>query len=141
MIKNLPAMPETWVQSLGQKDSLDKEMATHSSILAWEIPWMELFNFLKIILLRYNLHTIKSTNFQWILVNLLSYIQQSYNFLQGIFLTQGVNPGFLHGRWILHCLSHQGSHICVCVLIYNSCYISYNIQYNSCYPNKITHVT
>ena len=33
------AMWETWVQSLGQKDSLEKEMATHSSILAWEIPW------------------------------------------------------------------------------------------------------
>ena len=63
LIKNLPAMPETWVQSLGWKDSLNKDMATHSNILAWEIPWMELFNFLKTILLRYNLHTIKSTNF------------------------------------------------------------------------------
>ena len=39
--KNLPAMPETWVQSLGQEDPLEKEMATHSSILAWEIPWTE----------------------------------------------------------------------------------------------------
>ena len=38
MIKNLPAMQETWVQSLGCKDSLEKGMATHSSILAWEIP-------------------------------------------------------------------------------------------------------
>ena len=34
-------MQETWVQSLGQEDSLQKEMATHSSILAWEIPWIE----------------------------------------------------------------------------------------------------
>ena len=41
MVKNLPAMQETWVQSLGQKDLLEKEMATHSSILAWEIPWTE----------------------------------------------------------------------------------------------------
>ena len=41
MIKNLPAMQETWVQSLGCKDSLEKGMATHSSILAWEIPWTE----------------------------------------------------------------------------------------------------
>ena len=44
MIKNLPAMQETWetwVQSLGCKDSLDKEMATHSSILAWKTPWTE----------------------------------------------------------------------------------------------------
>ena len=41
LIKNLPAMQETWVQSLGWEDSLEKEMATHSSILAWEIPWSE----------------------------------------------------------------------------------------------------
>ena len=34
-------MWETWVQSLGQEDTLEKEMATHSSILAWRIPWME----------------------------------------------------------------------------------------------------
>ena len=36
-LKHLPAMQETWVQSLGQEDSLEKEMATHSSILAWRI--------------------------------------------------------------------------------------------------------
>ena len=41
MIKNLPAMQETWVLSLGQEDPLEKEMATHSSILAWEIPRTE----------------------------------------------------------------------------------------------------
>ena len=40
-VKNLPAMRETWVQSLGQEDPTEKEMATHSSILAWEIPWTE----------------------------------------------------------------------------------------------------
>ena len=40
-VKNLPAMKETWVQSLGLKDPREKEMATHSSILAWKIPWME----------------------------------------------------------------------------------------------------
>ena len=39
MIKNLPAMRETWVLSLGRKDPLKKGMATHSSILAWRIPW------------------------------------------------------------------------------------------------------
>ena len=38
---NLPAVQETWVQSLGQEDPLEKEMATHSSILAWNIPWTE----------------------------------------------------------------------------------------------------
>ena len=41
VVKNLPAMQETWVQSLGQEDPLEKGMATHSSILAWEIPWTE----------------------------------------------------------------------------------------------------
>ena len=41
MVKNLPAMQETWVPSLGRQDSLDKRMATHSSILAWRIPWRE----------------------------------------------------------------------------------------------------
>ena len=41
MVKNLPAMQESWVQSLGQEDFLEKEMATHSSMLAWEIPWTE----------------------------------------------------------------------------------------------------
>ena len=41
MVKNLPAMPKTWVQSLGQEDLLEKEMATYSSVLVWEIPWTE----------------------------------------------------------------------------------------------------
>ena len=41
LVKNLPAMQETWVQSLGQEDPLEQEMATHSSILACEIPWTE----------------------------------------------------------------------------------------------------
>ena len=41
MVKNLPAVQEMWVQPLGQEDPLEKEMATHSSILAWEIPWTE----------------------------------------------------------------------------------------------------
>ena len=40
-LKSLPAMQETQVLSLGQEDLLEKEMATHSSILAWEIPWTE----------------------------------------------------------------------------------------------------
>ena len=40
-VKRLPAMQETQVQSLGQEDPLEKEMATHSSILAWKIPWTE----------------------------------------------------------------------------------------------------
>ena len=41
MVKRLPTMREAGVQSLGQEDPLEKEMATHSSILAWKIPWTE----------------------------------------------------------------------------------------------------
>ena len=41
MVKNLPAIQETQVQSLGREDPLEREMATHSSILAWRIPWTE----------------------------------------------------------------------------------------------------
>ena len=41
MVKCLPIMQETWVQSLGGEDLLEKEMATHSSIPAWKIPWTE----------------------------------------------------------------------------------------------------
>ena len=40
-LKNLPAMQESWVQSLGWEDPLEKGMATHSSILVWRIPWTE----------------------------------------------------------------------------------------------------
>ena len=41
MVKHPPAMQKTWLQSLGGEDSLEKEMATHSSVLAWEILWRE----------------------------------------------------------------------------------------------------
>ena len=41
MVKNPPALQETQLPSLGQEDPLEKEMATHSSVLAWEIPWTE----------------------------------------------------------------------------------------------------
>ena len=41
MVKNLPAMQETWVRSLGREDLLEMGMATHSSFLAWRIPWTE----------------------------------------------------------------------------------------------------
>ena len=40
-VKNPPAVQETWVQSLGREDALEKGMTTHSSILAWRIPWTE----------------------------------------------------------------------------------------------------
>ena len=41
LVKNLPVVQETWVRSPGQEDPLEKEMATHFSILAWRIPWTE----------------------------------------------------------------------------------------------------
>ena len=41
MVKNLPAMQKTWVQTLGWEDPLEEGMATHSSVLAWRIPWTE----------------------------------------------------------------------------------------------------
>ena len=41
VLKNPPAMQESWVPSLGQEDPLEEEMATHPGILAWEIPWTE----------------------------------------------------------------------------------------------------
>ena len=41
MVKRLPTMWQTWVQSLGQENLLEKEMATHSTVLTWKIPWME----------------------------------------------------------------------------------------------------
>ena len=47
LVKNLPAMQETWVQSLGWKDPLEKETVTHSSILAWRIPWTVVYEIAK----------------------------------------------------------------------------------------------
>ena len=41
LVKNTPAMQETWVRSLGREDLLEEAMATHSNILAWKIPWTE----------------------------------------------------------------------------------------------------
>ena len=41
VVKNLPAMQETWVRALSKEDPLEKEMETHSSVFVWEIPWTE----------------------------------------------------------------------------------------------------
>ena len=41
MVKNLPAVQEMWLQFLGQEDTLEKEMTTHTNIIAWKIPWTE----------------------------------------------------------------------------------------------------
>ena len=84
-LKRLPAMWETWVQSLGREDPLEKEMATHSSILAWRIPWTEELGGLQSMG-----HKESDTTEQ---------LQEVANFLlQGIFPTQGSNPGLPHCR-------------------------------------------
>ena len=85
-LKCLPALRETWVRSLGWEDSPEKEMATHSSILAWRIPW-----------------TIQSMEFSRQNTGV-----GSLSLLQGIFPAQGSNPGLPHCRWILYQLSHKG---------------------------------
>ena len=59
-VKNLPAMQGTWVPSLGWEDPLEKEMATHSSILAWKIPWTEEPG---------GLHTVHGVTKSWIRLN------------------------------------------------------------------------
>ena len=62
MIKSLPAMQETWVQSLGQEDPLEKGMAAHSSTLAWRIPWTEELGGLQSLgsrRIRHNTHSVK----------------------------------------------------------------------------------
>ena len=65
-VKHLPAMWETWVQSQGGEDPLEKEMATHSSILAWKIPWTEEPG---------GLQYIASERFQFTSVQLLSHVR------------------------------------------------------------------
>ena len=62
MVKNLPAMQETQVQSLCQEDPLEKEMATHSSILAWEIPWIEESSRLQSMVLQRVRHDLMTTH-------------------------------------------------------------------------------
>ena len=85
LVKNLPAMQETQVRSLGQEDSLEKEMATHSSILAWEIPmnrgaWRAMVH---------GDFPGKNTGVG------------CHFLLQGVFLIQGLDLSLLYCRWIL----------------------------------------
>ena len=111
-LKRLPAMRETWVWSLGWEDPLEKEMATHSSILAWKIPWTE------------EPGGLQSTGSQrvrhdWVTSLWLSFCPwnspgqntgvSSHSLLQEIFPTQGLNPVLPHYRQILYHLSHQGN--------------------------------
>ena len=52
MVKNPPAMQETWVRPIGWEDPLEEDMATHSSILAWKIPWTEEGDGLRVMVLQ-----------------------------------------------------------------------------------------
>ena len=84
--KYLPAVQETQVQSLDQEDALEKEMAAHSSVLAWRIPWTEEPDGPQSM----GLHPGKNTGVG------------CHSLLQGIFLIQGLNLGLLHCRQILY---------------------------------------
>ena len=119
-------MQETWVGSLGQEDPLEEEMATHSSILAWEIPWTEETGRLQSMgsqRVRNDWATESESKSRSVVSNSLgphglyspwnspgqNTEVGSLSLLQGIFPTQGSNPGFPHCRWILYQLSHKGS--------------------------------
>ena len=128
-LKHLPAMWETWVRSLGREDPLEKEMATHSSILAWRIPRTEELGGLQSTGSKES-DTTERLHFTSSLLYLKMKVAQlcpsdytvspwnspgqntgigSDSLLQGIFPTQGWNPGLPRCRRILYQLSHQGS--------------------------------
>ena len=75
MVKRLPAMQETRVWSLGQEDPLEKEMATHSSILAWKIPWSE------------EPDRLQSIDFLWIQMEILMNYLWIYIFIYNLIFT------------------------------------------------------
>ena len=111
-LRHLPAMQKTWVQSLGQEDPLEKEMATHSSILAWRIPWMEEPGGLQSTGSQRGGHD-RATSLS---LSLPAEPQEkpkntevgSLSLLQQIFLAQELNQGLLHCRKILYKLSYEG---------------------------------
>ena len=172
LVKNLPAIQKTWVQSLGWEDPLEKGRATHSSILAWRIPWtivshkymiiwktvaLTIWTFVgKVMSLPFNmlssfviafLSRSKHILISWLQSSSAVYTKYknsvkmlvsqscptlcnpmncslpgssvqgilqstgvvSHSLLQGIFLSQGLNSGFWHCRWILYHVIHQGS--------------------------------
>ena len=130
MVKNLPAVQETWVQSLGWEDPQEKGMATHSNILARRIPWTEEPGKLQSMGLQRVRHDWATNIFiSWMCCSTMSrnvsgsktipcaqHFQPGnhtgvdcYFLLLGIFPTQGLKLGLLHCRQTLYRLTHQGS--------------------------------
>ena len=108
--KNPPAMQETWVQSLGQEDTLEKEMATHSNIPAWEIPWAEEPGRPQSMGLQKSWTWLRDNKQHWKeATRRLSYKDEEWN--------EGPNPGRSHGSYQLPeaCSSSQ-----TCPLLYPS---------------------
>ena len=102
-VKCLSAMWETWVQSPGQEDPLDKKMATHSNTLAWKIPWTEEHGRLQSM----GSQRVRLLH-QWDFPGKNTGVGCHF-LLQEIFPTQGLNPGLPHCRSLLYRLSHHGS--------------------------------
>ena len=112
VVKNLPAMQETWVRSQGWEDSLEKGMATHSSILAWKIPWTEEF-------VRQQSMGLQRVRHDWTITLSLSYEIRS--FVTGLFhlayYFQVLNilyfipfyGGIMFHLWIYHILLNHSS--------------------------------
>ena len=136
LVKNLPAMQEIWVQFLGWEDPLEKEITSHSSILAWRIPWTEEHGGLQsmgsqeldmterlnhhhhqehklcvclLIQVCSTLCNLKHCSLPGSSVHGKNTGVASNSLLQNIFPTQGLNLGLLYCRQIPYCLSHQGS--------------------------------
>ena len=129
LIKNPPAMWETWVRSLGWEDPLEKEMEIHSSTIAWKIPWTEEPDTLQSAAAAAAAKSLQSCPTLCspmdcsLLGSSVSGDSPGKNtgvgchaLLQGIFPTQALNLSLPHCRQILYHLSHQGSPFLLAVL-------------------------
>ena len=146
MVRNLPAMRETWVPSLAWEDPLEKGMATHSSILAWIIPWTEepgKLQFMGSQRVGHNWVTFSFT-FHFIIkllkfVTLWTVVHQAplsgkstevdcHFLLQGIFLIQGSNLDLLHCWQILYHLNCREVHKLLKTTIKKNIWLSVSYQ-------------
>ena len=112
MIKRLLAILETWVQSLGREDPLEKEMATHSSTLVWKIPWAEELGRLQSLGPQRAGHDFTFTFMVDLLCCIISSVQQSdmvIYILSFLTLKQRVWETSLVAQWIWVCLPTQGT--------------------------------